>query len=264
MAAYYNEADAYRADWLRNLIARGLIEDGEVDSRSIVDVDPADVAGFTHCHFFAGIGGWAYAADLAAWPRDRELWTGSTPCQPFSRAGLQRGTHDARHLWPYLFDLVRARRPACFMAEQVVGAVGTYWLDGVLRDLEAIAYAAWPVVIPACAVNAPHRRERLWLVADTDEGRRKASARPNPLATTARRKSTRRHKPTVQLAARRSFDAWRDAESVIGHDGKTRRVKRGVPLLAHGLPGRVAQVRAFGDSLVPQVAAEVIAAYLER
>ena len=65
MAAYYNEFDPYAAQWLRNLIAAGLIPAGEVDERSIVDVAPSDLAGFVQCHFFAGIGGWALAARLA-------------------------------------------------------------------------------------------------------------------------------------------------------------------------------------------------------
>lgn len=63
--AYYNEFDPYAAQWLRNLIAAGHIAPGEVDERSIVDVDPADLAGFRQVHFFAGIGGWSLALRLA-------------------------------------------------------------------------------------------------------------------------------------------------------------------------------------------------------
>lgn len=90
MRAYYNEFDPYAAQWLRNLIEAGLIPKGDVDERSIVDVSADDLAGYRQCHFFAGIGGWALAARLAGWPDDRELWTGSPPCQPFSVAGKQR------------------------------------------------------------------------------------------------------------------------------------------------------------------------------
>jgi site-specific DNA-cytosine methylase len=85
--AYYNEIDPYCVEWLRNLISAGLIPDGDVDSRSIEVVSPDDLSGYTQCHFFAGLGGWAYAARLAGWPDDRALWTGSCPCQPFSVAG---------------------------------------------------------------------------------------------------------------------------------------------------------------------------------
>ena len=168
MSAYYNEIEPYAAQWLRNLIKEGLIADGEVDTRSIVDVRPADLAGFTQCHFFAGIGGWSHALRLAGWSDDRPIWTGSCPCQPFTSAGQQKGQADERHLWPVFFELIRANRPPVVMGEQVAAAVGKSWLDGVSADLEGIGYATGAAVVPACAVNAPHRRDRLWFVAHTD------------------------------------------------------------------------------------------------
>ena len=172
MSAYYNEMEPYAAQWLRNLIKEGHIPDGEVDTRSILNVAPDDLRGFTQCHFFAGLGGWAYAGRLAGWPDDRPLWTGSAPCQPFSTAGQQKGTADERHLWPVFFGLIRACRPLVVMGEQVAAAVGKDWLDGVSSDLEGIGYACGAVVVPACAVDAPHRRDRLWFVADTNNNGR--------------------------------------------------------------------------------------------
>ena len=111
MPVYFNEIDPYAAQWLRNLIACGLLPEGEVDERSIVDVRHDDLRGFDQCHFFAGIGGWSLAARMAGWPDDRALWTGSCPCQPFSVAGKQAGQTDERHLWPVLFGAFMEARP---------------------------------------------------------------------------------------------------------------------------------------------------------
>lgn len=165
MAAYYNEIDPDAVHVLRSLIADGLIAPGDVDSRSIKDVQPDDLDGYTQAHFFAGAGLWSVAARLAGWPDDRPLWTGSCPCQPFSSAGKGGGIDDPRHLWPDFFRLIRARRPAVVMGEQVAGAPGYGWFDGVRADLEREDFASRVVDIPACAVDAPHIRQRLWWCA---------------------------------------------------------------------------------------------------
>lgn len=164
MAAYYNEIDPYCVHWLRNLIAAGHIPAGDVDDRSIKDVTPACLAGYSQCHFFAGIGGFGLAARLAGVPDDAELWTGGFPCQPFSVAGRQLAQEDDRHLWPVLSRLIEQKRPAVFIGENVAGIIDLA-LDGVLFDLEAAGYASRAFVVPACAVNAPHRRDRVWIAA---------------------------------------------------------------------------------------------------
>ena len=122
MTVYYNDHDKAVCAWLRELIRAGLIPKGEVDDRSILDVAPADLAGFTSCHFFAGIGGWAYALRLAGWPDARPVWTGSPPCQPFSAAGKGLSRDDPRHLAPHFVRLVRACRPDVLFGEQVASA----------------------------------------------------------------------------------------------------------------------------------------------
>lgn len=168
MTAYYNEFDPFAAAWLRELIKAGLIADGDVDERSIHDVRPEELKGYTQCHFFAGIGGWSYALRLAGWPDDRPVWTGSCPCQPFSAAGKQTGTKDDRHLWPEFFRLIRECRPDAVFGEQVAAAIGLDWLDHVSTDLEGEGYAIGSVVLGAHSVGAPHIRQRLWFVAESN------------------------------------------------------------------------------------------------
>lgn len=163
---YYNEHDPAAAAWLRELIAAGEIPAGVVDERSIWDVSAADLAGYAHCHFFAGIGGWALALQYAGWPDDRAVWTGSCPCQSFSAAGRGSGLADERHLWPVWFDLIERCRPAAVVGEQVESAIGHGWLDLVCDDLEGIGYAVAAVGLPAACVGAPHIRQRIWFVAD--------------------------------------------------------------------------------------------------
>ncbi|WP_430912861.1 DNA cytosine methyltransferase [Methylobacterium sp. sgz302541] len=163
--AYYNEIDPDAAAILRELIADDVIAPGDVDPRSIKDVSADDLRGYTQCHFFAGGGLWSVAARLAGWPDSRPLWTGSCPCQGESVAGLRLGADDPRHLWPDLFRLIRAGRPAVVMGEQVARAAGTHWLDRVCADLEDEAYAVRAVDVPTCAVDAPHQRQRLWWLA---------------------------------------------------------------------------------------------------
>jgi DNA (cytosine-5)-methyltransferase 1 len=170
MSAYYNEIDPYAVQWLKNLIAAGLIADGEVDDRSIEEVSPDDLKGFTQCHFFAGIGGWSLAARFAGWADDEPLWTGSCPCQPFSAAGKRGGTNDERHLWPVFFRLIKECRPSAVAGEQVASKLGYEWLTGVRSDLESEGYAVGAVDLCAASVGAPHIRQRMWWVADSGCG----------------------------------------------------------------------------------------------
>jgi DNA (cytosine-5)-methyltransferase 1 len=170
--SYYNEIDSYAAAWLRNLIAAGHIAHGVVDTRSIVDVRAEDIREFAQCHFFAGIGGWSLAARLAGWPDDLPLWTGSCPCQPFSAAGKGAGFDDARHLWPTWFDLIRECRPGVVFGEQVASKDGLMWLDLVHSDMESAGYAFAALDMCSAGFGAPHIRQRLGFVADTDQGQR--------------------------------------------------------------------------------------------
>ncbi|MDZ0892641.1 DNA cytosine methyltransferase [Klebsiella quasipneumoniae] len=166
-AAYYNEIDPFAAQWLRNLIAAGHIAPGEVDERSIEDVTPDDLRGFTQCHFFAGIGVWSHSLRLAGWPEDKPIWTGSCPCQPFSAAGKGDGFTDERHLWPHFFHLISERRPQHVFGEQVASGNANTWFDLVQADMEGMGYAFGLVPFTSAGVGAPHIRERAYWVAES-------------------------------------------------------------------------------------------------
>ena len=225
--AYYNEIDPYAAQWLRNLIAAGHIAPGEVDERSIEDVCPADLAGFTQCHFFAGIGIWSYAARRAGWSDDRPLWTGSCPCQPFSAAGKGEGFADERHLWPAWHWLIAECRPDVVVGEQVAKAGA--WLDLVSTDLENSGYAVAAADLPACGFGAFHIRQRFYFTAK-------------------------------RLAQPGSATGWRDAGAVSGSETQERggRAPYGnlaVRLRAGGDTGLLAHdPRSQGRTLLPECA----------
>lgn len=162
----YNENDKKNAEWLRELIRRGLIAPGEVDSRSILDIHPEVLRGFRQVHLFAGIGGWSYALRLAGIPDDFPVWTGSCPCQPFSAAGKRLRESDERHLWPAFRAAIAVCRPPIIFGEQVSGKAGITWLTGIRADLEELGYMVGAADLPACCVGAPHKRQRLFWVAN--------------------------------------------------------------------------------------------------
>lgn len=291
---YYNEFDPFAAAWLRELIKDGLIADGEVDERSITEVQPSDLKGFTQCHFFAGIGGWSIAARLAGWGDDRPMWTGSPPCQPFSTAGNQKGQDDERHLWPVFFNLIRECRPSVVFGEQVAAAIRTSWFDDLQNDMEREGYATAMVVLPACSVGAPHKRDRLWTVAERmadstaqrqcnkEDIQEMESNRVNKYVPIEPRASTsdayflansndkglqghRRPKQKHGEKKREVSSGWSPSRSVYCRDGKYRPIPTEPSLfpLADGIPNRVGLLRGAGNAIVPQVAAEVIKAFME-
>jgi DNA (cytosine-5)-methyltransferase 1 len=268
-AVYYNDNDPFVCAWLRNLIGAGELPDGEVDGRSIVDVKPDDLRPFRQCHFFAGVGGWPYALRLAGWPDDRPVWTGSPPCQPLSVAAVHRRGHaDPRHLWPAFHRLIAERCPPIVFGEQVASKDGFEWFCGIRADLEAGEYAVGGADLPAASVAAPHQRNRIFWVAQSgstgggsergalgDEGRDAMGSWPTGLRSGKRPfVSDRPH------SADNDGDHWRDWTQVGWSDGALRRSKSGLALLVDGFPGHLEQWRAYGNAIVPQVAAEFIRA----
>jgi DNA (cytosine-5)-methyltransferase 1 len=389
---YYNEWEHYPAQWLRNLIAGGLLPEGDVDERSIADVQPSDLEGYTQHHFFAGIGGWPRALQLAGWPTDAPVWTGSCPCQPFSLAGRGGGTDDPRHLWPEFHRLIAECRPPVVFGEQVASLAGREWLAGVRTDLEAMGYAVGAADLCAAGLGAPHIRQRLWWVADAisetvrarpggmgsktptepnqaiqrqwtgsdaghrsegsgmadaghdererwdalrgaeasdagptgtgaaaaaggdDDARfRQVDGTPDGSASSGVDNSssdgTERELSTIERGYGKNHGlprtagtsdstsasgwvgdtdesrsqgqrgancrdewvlgatgsgSWSDYTEIPCLDGKVRRTESGTPPLVDGFPGRVEQLRAYGNAIVPQVAEVFIRAYLDR
>lgn len=289
MRVYYNENDPAAAMWLCNLIQAGLIPAGDVDQRSIEDVRPSDLAEYQQCHFFAGIGGWAYALSLAEWDNSQPVWTGSCPCQPFSAAGKGDGFADERHLWPAWFHLISQCRPERIFGEQVAGAANHGWLDIVQSELEGQGYRVGAAVLGAHSVGAPHIRQRLWFVADTN-GNRRTQVRSSIAKTGSDGLVGNGSAGSVSNSMRigqqgqggvvrsgdseevgdwqehRTVDAgrshWSSAIQVPCADGKARIIEPGLEPLAHGLSGRVVRLRGYGNAIVPQTAAAFIKAYM--
>ena len=263
MTAYYNEFNPFAAAWLRELIKAGHIPAGEVDERDIREVQPDDLRGFTQHHFFAGIGGWAYAARLAGWPDDRPLFTGSPPCQPFSGAGKQLGVKDDRHLTPHWLELVRTVRPPFVAGEQVSAAVNKdAWLDDLLDALEAENYTTGAIVLPACSVGAPHIRQRIFFVGRM--GDTTSVGQYRGFEDKTRKQSEmlgEGHEPVYSeqpVSVNTHETGWDSPDWIFCRDGKWRAVESSTFPLANGIPNRVGRLRGYGNAIVPQVAAEVL------
>lgn len=268
MSSYYNENNAYAAQWLRNLIAAGHLPDGVVDDRSIEDVCEDELREFDQCHFFAGIGGWPYALRLAGVPDDAPVWTGSCPCQPFSVAGKQRGTEDERHLWPVWKRLIEQCRPAIVFGEQVASLSALAWLDAVFDDLESAGYACAAANLCAASVGAPHIRQRLYwtsIMADTyccgqrpelESNGRQDDAKQTRVGSIAcnladtisdrpqgrilRRQGAQRQMEHGQAGCNGTVgNPWAKPEWIECRDGKARPIKSGIEPLAYGVPARI-------------------------
>lgn len=248
--AYYNEFDPYAAQWLRNLIDAGYIAPGDVDERSIVDVQPSELSGYTQCHFFAGIGGWSIALRLAGWPDERPVWTGSCPCQPFSVGsvahGGAKGQGDERHLWPTFASLIRECAPPVVFGEQVADAIGWGWLDEAAWDLEGEGYACAATVLRASGFGARHHRKRLYWLADACREGREGHHSVERVSLTKTAAQSIYGNPLAD--AGRALDG--DYSHILPSDGISVAVER-----------RAA--KGYGNAIVPQVAAEVIGAYLD-
>jgi DNA (cytosine-5)-methyltransferase 1 len=200
-----------------------------------------------------------------------DLVCGGFPCQPFSIAGKQAAQADDRHLWPEMRRVIALARPRYVIGENVTGII-TLALDDVLADLEAMRYAPWTFVLPAVAVDARHRRDRVWIVAaDADctelwqqpgrcNGARGASeAQPGvdgeaqPVADAFGGELAQRRPPGRMGRLQVASEDARDGERRRAHWPPEPDVGR----VAHGVPFRVDRLRALGNAVVPQIVEEI-------
>lgn len=215
----------------------------------------------------------------------RTILTAGYPCQPFSHAGKRLGSADTdRHIWPYILQIVAQKRPAWCVFENVYGHV-SMGLDQVLLDLETQGYASRTFIIPACAVDAPHRRDRVWIIAHTsDADRRRGEVREpsgngeptlhgeeRDVADTdskrGRRRNTQRQDaadagqpPCNTRDNTRGMESWLTEPSICGMaDGIPRWLDepRDTPRTVKGVKGRADRLKGLGNAIVPQIAQKI-------
>ena len=195
---------------------------------------------------------------------------GGYPCQPFSTAGQRRGKEDDRHLWPEFNRLVAELRPTWVIGENVAGHV-SMGLDDVLSDLEGQGYAARTFVIPACAVDAPHRRDRCWIVANAvnnarvDNQPRSAKKRFAMAGQDVADANDTRLQRRQKTGNTRSQWARRNEhpERCFDFPGAAWKPEPNVGRVAHGVSRRVDRLKALGNAVVPQIPEMIGRAILE-
>jgi DNA (cytosine-5)-methyltransferase 1 len=160
-----------------------------------------------------------------------DLICGGYPCQPFSVAGKQKGEKDPRHLWPEMHRIIRQARPRWIIAENVRGHV-SLGFDSVASQLEDDGFTIWPFIVPACAVGAPHRRDRLWIIAN---------------AQSESWLYKRREDLQTRLFDRASYEARK------GEPGQWISSPSRLCRVADGIPDRVESARVNGNAVAPQI-----------
>jgi|SRR5215469_1068324 len=207
------------------------------------------------------------------------LITGGFPCQPFSVAGKRRGAADDRALWPEMLRVIEEARPAWVLGENVTGII-TMELDTVLSDLEALGYSTRTFVIPACGVDARHRRNRVWIVAHSggigndggsgecrgQEGSESChqSIRPSEHAVDLADAISSRVEGSTQAGDLGSCRSQRDqfVERCSGActwpEESQWFLESGMGRVAHGVSHRVDRLKGLGNAIVPQVAYQIL------
>ena len=218
------------------------------------------------------------------------ILTGGFPCQPFSHAGRRKGTADDRYQWPNMFRVIQNVKPDWVIAENVRGLVT--WNEGmvleqVCTDLESEGYEVQPFIIPACAVNAPHRRDRVWIIAHCANSRTKGLQKQeispdDPTNTSSERLRGRSLRGCQDREWQMDEDERQRAEVRGQNQGRSRRdwnqdwrkvaiatcnarmddgISRKVDGISYSFAKwRNGSIKAYGNAIVPQVAMEIFRA----
>ena len=180
-----------------------------------------------------------------------DVLTAGFPCQPFSLAGKRKGAEDDRYLWNETFRVVREVAPGYFVGENVPGIIGLAF-DKVCADLEGAGYEVQTFIIPACAVGAWHRRDRVWFVGVSEDRRRGKEGdgyRAFEDAVVADADGSGCEEQWVGESEEAEFSS---VERACGWAAEP-----GVGRVVDGFPGRVDRLKGLGNAIVPQVALEV-------
>ena len=206
------------------------------------------------------------------------ILTGGFPCQPFSHAGRRKGTADDRYQWPNMFEVIKNVKPDWVIAENVRGLVT--WNDGMVLeqvcvDLESEGYEVQPFIIPACAVNAPHRRDRVWIIANCAnpraKGLQKREISPDDAADARRIRRKQRSSENIQPESKKPewqnshYLGWERDWRKVAAATCNARMDDGLSRKVDGVSYSFAKwrnesIKAYGNAIVPQVAVEIFRA----
>ena len=197
-----------------------------------------------------------------------DVLTGGFPCQPFSVAGKQLGTEDDRHLWPEMLRVIREVAPEWIVGENVRGLVnwsGGLVFEQVQADLEAEGYEVLPFILPACAVNAHHRRDRVWFVAHLHKvSREQLGERKNETIQWEETKIRRKNRKFFQLVVDRNiFEKWEFGGQEFISEPPMVSQAHGIPKGLDGITfSKWAELsnEAYGNAVVPPLVLEIFKA----
>jgi len=179
-------------------------------------------------------------------PKPVDIITGGFPCQPFSLAGQRRGEADDRYLWPAMCNVIKEYKPTWVLGENVAGIISMAFYQ-VLSDLEDIGYEAQALVIPACAINAPHKRDRVWFIAHS---------KSHTLDVNVSGQDSQDVKQKCNANQLRRCNLFEDAGTF--NINRREILESSICREDDGISNRVDRLKSLGNAIVPQVAYQIL------